>query len=120
MRDFRTIDAWHKAHALTLHVYRITESFPKTETFGLSTTLRRKTADLTMKIAEGCGKDSNPDFVNFLQQGRGIGMEVEYQLLLAHDLHLVESKDYEVLQAQVIEVRKMLSGLMKTLRAQSV
>jgi len=57
MRDFRNIDAWHKTHAFTLRVYLITENFPKAETYGLAATLRRGAAQITMKIAEGCGKD---------------------------------------------------------------
>jgi len=115
MRDFRNIDAWHKAHAFTLAIYRITESFPRTEIFGLAAMLRRRSADIAMRIAEGCGKDINAEFVSCLQQARGIGLEVEYQLLLARDLHLIETSGYETLRDNLIEVRRMLSGLMKSL-----
>ena len=113
MRDFRHLDVWHKAHAFTLDAYRITENFPKSETFGLANSLRRGAANLTMKIAEGCGRDAIPDYVGCLQQARGMGMEVEYQLLLAHDLQFIERTAYEGLQHQVIEVRKMLTGVIK-------
>ena len=114
MRDFRNTDAWHKAHAFTLRVYVITEDFPRAETYGLAATLRRGSAQLTMKIAEACGKDTVNEFSAVLSQARGLGMEVEYQLLLARDLQFLKPVDYDTLQAQVIEVRKMLSGLMKT------
>src|SRR5665213_1412261 len=114
MRDFRNIDAWHKAHAFTLRVYLITEAFPKAETYGLAATLRRVSAQLTMKIAEACGKDLVSEFLAALSQARGLGMEVEYQLLLARDLNFLKPDDYDALQGNVIEVRKMLSGLMKT------
>jgi four helix bundle protein len=67
-----------------------------------------------MKIAEACGQDFPPDFVNCLRQARAIGMEVEYQLLLSRDLQFMKPEDHDALQADVIEVRKMLSGLMKT------
>ena len=120
MRDFRNLDVWHKSHALTLNIHRVTESFPKTESFGLATTIRRSSANMTMKIAEGCGRDNPNDFVLSLQQARGIGMELEYQLLLARDLRLIEPDTYDALQHQVIEVRKMLSGFMKTLHPQPV
>jgi four helix bundle protein len=120
MRDFRNLDVWRKAHIFTLDVHRVTESFPRTESFGLAATLRRGAANMTMKIAEGCGRDDDQEFIRSLQQARGLGMEVEYQLLLAHDLHFIEPASYEVLQGQVIEVRKMLSGFMKTLAAPPV
>ena len=114
MRDFRNIDAWHKAHAFTLRTYLITENFPKAETYGLAATLRRGSAHLTMKIAEACGKDTVNEFSAVLSQARGLGMEVEYQLLLARDIQFLKVDDYAALQSNVIEVRKMLSGLMKT------
>ena len=114
MQPFRNLAAWEKSHELTLRVYKISESFPKTETFGLAATLRRGSAQLSMKIAEACGQDTSTDFVNCLRQARGIGMEVEYQLLLARDLQFLKPEVYDALQSNVIEVRKMLSGLMKT------
>jgi four helix bundle protein len=114
VRDFRYLDVWHKAHAFTLRIYQCSESFPKNETFGLAATLRRSAAQFTMKIAEACGHDTPADYAEGLRRARAIGMEVEYQLLLLRDLHFMKSEDYDVLQAQVIEVRKMLSGLMKT------
>jgi len=113
MQDFRKLDVWNKAHAFTLAVYRVTESFPKAETFGLAANLRRGSAHVAMKIAEACGQDVSFDFAQRLQQARAICVEVEYQLLLARDLQFIEPPAYDALQHQLIEVRKMLSGLMK-------
>jgi four helix bundle protein len=113
MRDFRYLDVGHKAHAFTLSVYRVTENFPKTETFGLSANIRRSSMNLPLKIAEGCGRDENHEYISCLRQARATGMEVEYLLLLARDLQFMEETAYKALQAQVTEVRKMLSGLMK-------
>jgi four helix bundle protein len=113
LRDFRYLDVWHKAHAFTLKVYTMTETFPKAETFGLAATLRRGAAHLTMKIAEGSGQDAQADFIRCMQQARTMGVEVEYQMLLSRDLQFIETESYQVLQDQLIEVRRMLSGLMK-------
>ncbi len=113
MRDFRQLDVWHKAHAFTLATYRATEGFPKSETFGLVTTLRRGATHLTTKIAEACGQDLAPDYHRCLQAARGSGVELEYQLLLARDLQFLPAEHFEVLQAQVVEVRRMLSGLLR-------
>ena len=114
MRDFHHLDVWHKAHAFTLDTYRITEGFPKSEAFGLGGALRRGTANITMKIAEGCGRDAVAEYVACLAQARGMGMEVEYQLLLARDLQFIDAPAYEALQHQVVEVRKMLTGVIKS------
>jgi four helix bundle protein len=114
LRDFHHLDAWRKAHAFTLDIYRITEGFPKSETFGLANTLRRSSANMSMKIAEGCGRDTNVEYAACLGQARGMGMEVEYQLLLARDLQFIEPPAHEALQHQVIEVRKMLTGVIKS------
>lgn len=114
MRDYRHLDAWHKAHALTLQIYRATESFPKSESFGLVTTMRRWAANMTMKIAEGCGRDSIAEYVVCLKQARGIAMEVDYQLLLARDLRFLAEVAYDPIQTDLVEVRKMLTGLIRS------
>jgi four helix bundle protein len=114
LRDFRHLEAWHKAHAFTLAIHRITETFPRAETFGMSATLRRGAANVAMKIAEGCGRDSVSEYVACLRQARGLGMEAEYQLLLARDLQFIEPSVHDGLQHQVIEVRKIITGLIKS------
>ena len=79
----------------------------------MAATLRRGAAQVSMRIAEACGQDSSIDFAGFLRQARGISMDVEYQLLLARDLEFIKPEQHDALQAQVVEVRKMLSGLIK-------
>jgi len=120
MQAFRSVAAWQKAHELTLDIFRITEPFPRSEAFGLSSTMRRWSSSIAMKIAEGCGRDDNAEFYRCLQQARGLSVELEYQLLLAHDLQFIETPAYEALQGQVIEVRKMLSGFMKSVKSEMV
>ena len=71
---------------------------------------------LTMKIAEGCGQDSDMDYVRCLKHSRAVGVEVEYQLLLARDLQFLDTPSYDSLQGQLIEVRRMLSGLLKSVQ----
>jgi four helix bundle protein len=114
VQPFRKLEVWHKAHELTLRIYRMTEGFPKEETFGLAVQLRRSAISVPMKIVEACGRDDAAEFSRCLGQARGTGVELEYLMLLARDLQFMKVEDYDALQAQVIEVRKMLSGLMKT------
>lgn len=114
MRNFRDLKVWSKGHALTLEVYRTTSAFPREEVYGLTSQMRRAASSIPANIAEGCGKDSNADFKRHLQIARGSASELEYHLLLAHDLQLLLAVDHDRLSAGAIEVRRMLSGLIDT------
>ena len=120
LQPFRNVDVWVKAHQLTLQVFQTSEAFPKAETFGLSIQLRRASMNIPLKIAEGCGKGSDEEFHKCLQQARAATVELEYLLLLAHDLKFMETSVYDDLQGKLVQVRKMLSGFMKTLQSQPV
>ena len=95
MKDFRKQKVWQKAHDLALEVYRVTEAFPKREVFGLTSQIRRAGVSIPANIAEGCGQDTDADFARFLQIAMGSASELEYHLLLAHDLGFVSDPDYE-------------------------
>jgi four helix bundle protein len=118
MQDFRNLQVWKKAHMLVLDVYRQTDDFPKTEIYGLTSQIRRAAASIPENIAEGCGKHGNPDLVRYLQIAMGSASELEYELLLARDLEYLEPNEYESLQTQLVEMRKMLNGLIISLRKQ--
>jgi four helix bundle protein len=113
MQAFQNLDVWRKAHHLTLDLYRITEGFPRSETFGLATQLRRLSTNIAMKIAEGCGYDRSSEFVACLGQARGSGVELEYALL-SRDLELIQPEAHDTFQSQIVEVRRMLSGLIRS------
>jgi four helix bundle protein len=113
MRDFYNFDAWSKAHTLTLTVYRLTEDFPKSESFGLVASMRRSASSIAMKIAEAGGRDDGEPYASALRQARGMGMELEYQFLLARDLRMIEDTVHDSLRDQIIEVRRMLSGVIR-------
>ena len=118
MQDFKKLKVWEKGHRLTLAVYALTSSFPKQEMYGLISQMRRAAASIVSNIAEGCGRSSGADFARFLQMASGSASELEYQLLLARDLKYLELNDHHELEADVREVRKMLSSLMQRLRCQ--
>lgn len=114
MQAFQNLNVWRKAHKLTLDIYRCTECFPRGEIYGLGGQLRRLSSNISMKIAEGCGRDHSSEFTQCLGQARGTGVELEYALLLSRDLQLVQGEAHDTLQGQVIEVRRMLSGLIRS------
>ena len=86
--------------------------------FGLGVQLRRLASQMAMKIAEACGRYHVNEFAQSLGQARGSGVELEYALLLSRDLDLIQPHAYESLLHQVIELRRMLSGLLRAARAQ--
>ncbi len=113
MKDFRQLKVWDKAHALTLQVYRVTARFPREELFGMTSQMRRCSASVAANIAEGCGRTGNGDFHRFLNIAAGSAVELEYFLLLAHDLTLMKAEAYEPLQKDVVELQRMLASLVR-------
>lgn len=120
MRDFRELKVWEKAHELTLDIYRLTRSFPKDELYGLTSQFRRAAASIGANIAEGCGKKSRADFARFLQTALGSASELEYELLLAHDLGYIEKEIHRVLTEQTQEIKRMLTGFIQHLNGSAV
>jgi four helix bundle protein len=117
LKDFRELKVWQRAHELTLAMYGATARFPKEETYGLTAQLRRACTSIPTNIAEGCGRGSDADFAHFLQIAMGSASETEYQLLLSRDLGYLTQDEYPALQDCVQEVKRMISSLLKTLRA---
>jgi four helix bundle protein len=117
MRAFRDLAVWRKAHGVTLETYRSTQSFPKSELYGLTSQIRRAAASVCANIAEGCGRRGKADFARFLQISLGSASELEYHLLLAADLEFLDSVAYKPLADRVVEVKRMLTGLIRKLMA---
>lgn len=117
MRDFHNLLIWQRSHQLTLDVYKVSQSFPKEELFGLTSQIRRAISSVPTNIAEGCGRHSNKDFAHFLQIAIGSASEVEYELLLAHDLQYINKDEYERLINEMVAIRKMIIKYRTELRA---
>jgi four helix bundle protein len=117
MRGFKKQKVWQNSHKLALDTYRVTASFPQEELFGLTNQLRRSCASIPANIAEGCGRNSEADFSRFLQIAMGSAAELEYPLLLSHDLEFINYYDYENLSRETVEVKQMLTSFIKKLKA---
>jgi len=117
IRNFKDLVAWQKAMALAVDVYRLTSAFPADERFGLTAQTRRACVGIAANIAEGFGRSSRADYLRFLDMARGSANEVETLLILAGDLGLVDGATVLKTMESVIEVRKVLAGLIRSLRA---
>jgi four helix bundle protein len=119
MRDFRELKVWEKSHQLTIHVYKVTRRFPRDETYGLMSQIRRAATSIGANIAEGCGRSGDAEFARFLTITMGSASELEYHLLLAHHLEFVSKSEHVQLTAQVTEVKKMLTAFIQALNTDS-
>lgn len=115
MRDFRQLRVWEKAHELVLKIYRISRTFPDEEKFGISSQLRRSAASVPTNIAEGCGRNGDPDFARFLSIAAGSASETEYHILLSYDLGYIGKEDYLELSEKITEVKRMLFHFINSL-----
>jgi four helix bundle protein len=97
-------------------VYAATASFPNEERYGLTSQIRRASVSIPANIAEGCGRSGDTELARFLQIAMGSASELEYHLLLAHDLKLLPPADYKQLESQTLEVKRMLAPLINRLR----
>jgi len=119
VKDFHELKVWQKAHQLTLAVYRITAAFPREELYGLTSQLRRCSASIPANLAEGCGRNGDAEFARFCSIAMGSASELEYHLLLAKDLKLIKPKDHADLILRATELKRMLTGLLQKLSAES-
>jgi four helix bundle protein len=113
MKDFRTLEVWKKAHELSLVIYRETRNFPREELFGLTSQVRRAATSISANIAEGCGRGTDKDFSRFLQIAFGSVSELDSHLLLARDLEFLGEDRYGPLYERIVEIRRMLSALIR-------
>lgn len=119
MKDFRQLKVWEKAHHLTLEIYRVTSSFPRAETYGLTSQIRRASSSICANLAEGCGRGGDAELARFCGIARGSASELEYHLLLARDLHLLPAPDHDKLAEETTEIKRMLTVFIQKLTAES-
>jgi len=120
MKSFRDLTVWEKAHRLTLAVYSATAGFPREEQYGLTSQVRRAASSVAANIAEGCGRNGDNELRRFLEIAMGSASELEYHLLLAKDLQMLDEAKYRELNEQTCEVKRMLAAFVLKLRGRAI
>ena len=115
-RTYRELLVWQKAKTLATRIYRATEPFPKPETYGLTSQIRRAAVSVPSNIAEGQGRLTVGEFLHFLGQARGSLLELDTQLAIALDLVYLKSDQYESLDGEIYQVLGLLNRLIESLR----
>jgi four helix bundle protein len=115
-QHFKDLIVWQKAMDLATNVYRVTETFPKREVYSLTDQIRRAAVSVPSNIAEGQAHFSKAEFLHFLRHSSGSLAELETQVLIAERLEYTRHAEAEALLAQVVEVGKLLNGLINSLQ----
>ena len=118
MRDFKKYDIWHLSHQLTLEIYTITYSFPKEELYGLTSQIRRSSSSIPTNISEGCGRNSDAEFNQFLNIALGSSLETEYLLILSKDLNYINNEVFNLLESKINTIKSKIYNLKNKLTAQ--
>lgn len=109
--NFKELSVWQKSRVLVKEIYLISQDFPSSEKFGLTTQIRRASISISANIAEGCGRNSDKELVKFLGYSLGSAYELETELLLASDIGYISIDKLNSLLDKLIEIERMISGL---------
>jgi len=111
IESYENLIVWQKSMNLVIAVYVLTGKFPKDEIYALISQMRRAAVSIPSNIAEGSRRSSRKDFRNFLLNAYGSGAELETQIKIARRLIYGQGKDYEVVEALLGEIMRMLNKL---------
>ena len=109
-KDYTDLEVWQECRKLTNLIYRITKLFPKEEQFGLTNQIRRAVVSVCSNIAEGCGRQTAKDTINFLHISRGSLYEVETQCFVAWDQDYITKEQFDDIFKTIQVCKRLLNG----------
>lgn len=113
---YMDLDVWKKSHEFVMEIYKISKKFPKEEIYGLISQLRRAAYSIPANIAEGNGKQYVKEYIQYLYISKSSLNEIRYYLLLSKDLNYIDNEKYHLLLKLLIQIEKMVMGLIKSLK----
>ncbi len=119
MRNFRELLIWQKAMDIVIRTYELTALLSKDETYGLKTQLQRAAVSIPSNIAEGCSRNSEPDFKRFLEMAIGSAYELETQLTITKNVGLISKTKVDPILQLLSEEQKMLNSFIASVRERS-
>ena len=119
VRSYKDLIAWQKSMELSILVYKLTDSFPKSEMFSLVNQIRRAVVSIPSNIAEGWARKGLGEYIQFLSIAYGSASEVETQLILSKKLGFGEYQKYKNIKEVLVEVQKLLYVLIKRLKSKA-
>lgn len=116
INSYRNLIVWQKSVALVTDIYTLTKSFPQEEKFGIVSQLNRASVSIPSNIAEGWGRESSKNYLQFLRISRGSLMETETLLEISKNLNYINYSEFKVISDNIEEVSKILQGLIKSIQ----
>nr|WP_297306892.1 four helix bundle protein [uncultured Flavobacterium sp.] len=116
MRTHKDLEVWKLSIDFVTEIYAITKSYPKEEQFGITNQIRRAAVSVPSNIAEGAGRRSDKEFLQFLYIALGSVQEIDTQLLISLNLEFISKSDYDNLMTKLNQISKMLFGLIKSIK----
>ena len=116
MHNFRELEVWKKAIELTTLYYRFSKNFPKDEVFGLTSQSRRSLVSISSNIAEGAGRDTDKQFLQFLSIAMASSFEFETQLIVARNLEYLSGENYDAIFKELKHIQNMLVKLINNFK----
>ena len=116
MSNFRNLLIWQKSIALTTKIYATTKNFPKEEIYGLTSQIRRSAISIPSNIDEGFGRDSNKEYLRFLNISIGSLFEMQTQLEIAKNIEYLTEEDFNNLYEDSREVERMLVSFINKIK----
>jgi len=116
MHNFKELGVWKKSIDFCTDIYRITESFPSQEKYGLISQINRSCVSISSNIAEGAGRNGNGEFRQFLGYALASSFELETQLIIAKNIKYLTGQVFEELLLKLNEIQRMLVGLRKSIK----
>lgn len=113
---FQDLAIWQQAHEFVLIVYKNSESFPKTEIFGLISQFRRASVSIAANIAEGYGKKSKADKLRYYNISQGSLQECQYYIILSRDLNYINNEEFRIMEEKLETVSKLLNSYCRTIQ----
>jgi four helix bundle protein len=116
VKSYRDLKVWQKAMDLLVDVYAITETFPKSEQYGLVSQIRRASVSIPSNLAEGSSRRSTAEFLRYINIASGSLAELETQLIASQKLQFITEEHLNPLMVRVDEISRMLQGLYDSLQ----
>ena len=116
IKAYQQLIAWQKAIALVTCIYSVTSKFPRDEIYGLTRQLRRAAVSVPSNIAEGQGRATRGEFIQFLGHARGSLYELETQTVIGKNLDYITLEEQESLSVSITELGRILNGLITSLQ----
>ena len=116
--SYRDVIAWQKSMTLVTEVYRVSANFPQREMYGLTRQVRKAAVSVPSNIAEGKGRQTKKDYLQFLYRARGSSLEVQTQLEIARNLEFLDASALESIIEQAAEAGRVLNGLISNVAKQ--